>query len=91
MLLAACERPFVEVSRPRFRIVTPDTAEAISSDRVRLRVEPSSFRGVDTVRAAGQQLTKVGGGAAFEGVVLLQPGANLIPLEAVDAGGPAEG
>jgi hypothetical protein len=87
VVLSACERPFVEVARPRFRVLSPDTSEAVSAERVLLRIEPSSFRGVDTVRAGGQRLSRVGGGAAFEGFVTLQRGVNLVPLEAVDAGG----
>ncbi len=85
--LAACERPYVEVSRPVFHVITPDTTEAISSTQVRLRVEATSFRAIDTVRAGGLVLQAVGGGAAYEGTIPLQPGINLIPLVAVDAGG----
>lgn len=86
LVALACERPYVEESAPLFRVLNPDPDEALASTRELLRVEATSFRDVDSVRAAGQVLQTVAPGV-FEGPVTLSVGLNRIPLEAVDVGG----
>ncbi len=84
--VVGCERPVVEAARPLFRVVTPDPTEVRTSTRERLRLEATSFRAIDSVRAAGQLLTRVTP-TVFEGTLTLATGLNRIPLEAVDAEG----
>lgn len=86
LAVLACERPVVEEAAPLFRVLSPDPDEALASTRELLRIEATSFRDVDSVRADGQLLRTVVPGV-FEGPVTLSVGLNRIALEAVDVGG----
>lgn len=83
-LLAACDRPFVEIRTPDIEIVSPDTSVVQTAARLTLRVRVTSFRGVSRVEVAGEPLRSVGNDL-FEGEIDLNPGENRIVAMAFDS------
>lgn len=82
--LSACERPFVEISTPRIKVVEPDLSTVFSNPRIAISVEASSFRDVKEVTLNGTPMTFDPERNRWNISLELTNGLNTLFLEASD-------
>ena len=87
LLLAACERPFVEERRPAIEIVTPDVRVVLEAPSTLVQVSASSFRAINRVELDGEAMRR--DGALWEDTLALRRGLNTFTVTAFDEAGVA--
>ena len=86
LLLAACERPFVEVSQPEIEVLAPDLSQVQTESVINLRVRATSFRTVGSVYLNGSPMAPAGQSSQiWELAIVLRLGQNRIILDATDS------
>lgn len=83
-MLSACERPFVEVSTPGIKIVSPDLSVVLVDQTVQFSVEASSFRPVREVRLNKMPMVFDPQRNVWDVTFELQRGLNPLLVEAID-------
>lgn len=82
LLLAGCERPFVEITTPTISITSPNVDIALLQPTVVLRLTASSFRPVERVILNGVDLDLLDD--EWSTTVSLNRGINLWIIESID-------
>lgn len=85
-VLAACQRPFVEVRPPDIEVLAPDLSVVQALDTIRLQVRASSFRDVQRVQIGSALMDYNAGADAWELSIRLSPGLNRLVASAYDEG-----
>ena len=85
LLIAGCERPFVEAEPPELEIVGPDFSTIVSLSRVDVAVRANSDRSIESVTVNGQPLSFEPAERLWSGPVGLVQGLNRLIFEAVDS------
>lgn len=89
LFLAACERPFIEVTPPEITVVDPDLSVVRVSPVINLLVEASSFRNVDRVEVNGEAMRFNEGVNGWEKTIALQETLTPLIIAAFDEDGVA--
>ena len=84
VVLSACERPFVEISTPSIKFVSPDLSTVLVNERVQFSVSASSFRTVKEVRLNGVPMTFDPGSNRWDVTFELARGLNTLVAVAID-------
>ena len=87
LLLAACERPFVDVSQPDVVILSPDLAEVLQEPRFVLKVRAGSFRNIETVAVNGVVMEYSSPDRSWSVPIIARRGLNQLIIEATDIEG----
>ena len=88
LMCIACERPFVETTKPRLQIVSPDLTQVQTSGLITVRVESSHFRPLAGLSLNGIPMNPAPPGPVFwETSISLRPGLNTLYLDAQDPQG----
>lgn len=86
-LLAACERPFVDVRSPEIEVVEPDFSRIFLTDQAMLRVRASSFRDVDRVEIGSQPMSFDPQTETWTAPLQFSVGLNIVTVRAFDVEG----
>ena len=88
LVFIACERPFVEATKPALQVIEPDLTEVQTSTIITIRVESSHFRALEGVYLNGVPMEPAPPGPAHWQIsVGLRLGLNRFLLDATDEEG----
>lgn len=87
LVLAACERPFIEPREPDLVVVNPDLSQVLPGRDILLQVEATSQNGVDSVLLNGIPLLPESQPGRFSRPLKLNHGLSRLVLEAFDQSG----
>ncbi|NNE35143.1 MAG: hypothetical protein HKN13_07910, partial [Rhodothermales bacterium] len=89
LVLAACDRPFVEISTPEIEILGPDPDRIVTDARVDIAVRATSFRPIDRVDVDGESMNFDPSSRVWSLTVEVAPGVNELVITAYDTQGVA--
>ncbi len=84
VVLAACERPFVDVSQPDVVILSPDLSEVLQQTQFVLKIRAGSFRNIETVSVNGIPMQYASSNRAWSLLLNARRGLNELVIEASD-------
>ncbi len=87
IVLAACERPFVEVGQPNVVIVAPDLSLVQLESLVELKVRAASFRSIDAVAVNGTAMQYFSNERVWALSINLRRGVNELIFDTSDIEG----
>jgi hypothetical protein len=87
LLVAGCERPFIEFREPEIRVVSPDPDQVLVATEAEIAIEATSFRTIDSVWVSGIPLDLDVSDGLWKWTAQLVEGLNTFVIEAVDEGG----
>ncbi len=87
VVLAACERPFVDASQPDVVILSPDLSEALQQTHFILKIRAGSFRDIETVSVNGVPMQYASSDRVWSLPLNARRGLNELIIEASDVEG----
>ncbi len=88
LIFLACERPFIEATKPELVVIAPDLTNVQTSTIITIRVESIHFRAVEGVNLNGIPMDPAPPGPAYWQIQInLRLGLNTFFLEATDQEG----
>ena len=90
LLLAACERPLIDASKPIIEVLEPDFSTVFLEDNALLRLRVSSFRDITRVTIGEVPLSFTPQSGVWEAPLHFSRGLNIVMVTALDEQGASQ-